>query len=152
VTKVRVLRAGTAVATTRVRILRAGVTSEVPNRIRILRAGVSVSVTLTANAGADQTVDSLALVTLTAAASSGSPDGWEWTQVAGPTVTLSSSSVMEPTFIAPATEAGVNLTFQLRVKFGATFSAAVTVTIHTRPHILWSWDGADWQPMTLELL
>ena len=60
----------------------------------------------TADAGVDQTVDPGALVALNGTNSSDPDDGiasYLWTQTAGMTVTLSSSSSVNPTFTAPST-------------------------------------------------
>jgi len=72
-----------------------------------------------AKAGSDQNVNEGTMVTLNGAGSS-DPDGsalfYEWTQMSGPPVTLSSPSVAQPTFLAPGVgEAGESLTFQLTV-------------------------------------
>jgi hypothetical protein len=73
----------------------------------------------TANAGTDQSVNEGTIVTLNGAGSS-DPDGFalnfEWTQTSGTLVGLSSPSVAQPTFLAPAVgEAGESLMFQLTV-------------------------------------
>jgi hypothetical protein len=75
----------------------------------------------TANAGTDQKVSEGAMVTLNGAVSN-DPDGfalsYAWTQVSGgSSVILNSSSVAQPTFVAPSVgEAGESLMFQLTVK------------------------------------
>jgi hypothetical protein len=84
----------------------------------------------TANAGAAQSVAPGAPVTLNGAASSdpkGLPLTYAWTQTAGTSVTLSSTTASEPTFTAPA-GAGA-LTFSLTVANGTQVSAPSTVTI-----------------------
>lgn len=89
----------------------------------------------TANAGAAQTVNEGAVVSLTGSGSD--PDGgaivsYAWTQTSGPTVTLSSTTVTNPTFTAPQVSADTVLTFQLTVtdNNGATSApAATTVTV-----------------------
>lgn len=72
-----------------------------------------------ANAGADQSVNEGTVATLNGSASTdpdGSPLIYRWDQVSGTTVTLSSSSVPQPTFSAPAVgAAGECLSFQLTV-------------------------------------
>jgi len=72
-----------------------------------------------ANAGADQSVNEGALVTLNGS-NSGDPDGfalkYEWIQTIGTLVTMSSSSVAQPTFWAPdVIGEGESLMFQLTV-------------------------------------
>lgn len=70
-----------------------------------------------ADAGTDQTVASGATVTLTGSGSDS--DGWvnsyEWTQAAGPTVTLSDAWSATATFTAPTVTAQTTLTFHLTV-------------------------------------
>ncbi len=74
-----------------------------------------------ASAGPAQTVAAGATVTLDGSGSS-DPNGdsltYQWTQTAGPAVTLSSATAVKPTFTAPATAA--TLTFQLVVSNGTT--------------------------------
>jgi hypothetical protein len=88
----------------------------------------------TANAGDNQTVTSGVTVTLDGLQSS-DPDGtisaFAWTQTAGPTITLSSTSVARPTFVAPQVVAATTLTFSLTVtdNRGATSAVASTVSI-----------------------
>jgi len=71
------------------------------------------------NAGPDQSnVEPFTTVTLTGAASS-DPDGtvatYGWTQLSGPSVNLSSSAVMSPSFLAPGILGGATLVFGLTV-------------------------------------
>jgi len=73
----------------------------------------------TANAGTDQNVTEGTMVTLNGLNSS-DPDGsalsYEWTQTSGTSAVLSSSSVAQPTFVAPNVGAdGETLMFQLTV-------------------------------------
>jgi len=72
-----------------------------------------------ANAGADLSVNEGTVVTLNGSSSS-DPDGsalsYEWFQLGGTPVTLSSATVAQPTFVAPAVgAAGESLSFQLTV-------------------------------------
>jgi predicted RNA-binding protein with TRAM domain len=72
-----------------------------------------------ADAGPDQTVDESVTVTLNGSNSS-DPDNdissYQWTQTAGITVTLSSTTAVQPTFAAPNVgPSGESLTFQLTV-------------------------------------
>ncbi len=76
------------------------------------------NVTPTANAGVDQSVNENTLVTLdgTASTDDGSIASYAWTQIAGSTVTLSSSTASQPTFTAPEVLiAGETLSFELVV-------------------------------------
>src|SRR5262245_8991210 len=87
-----------------------------------------------ANAGPNQTVNGSAQVTLNGTASSdsdGSVASYTWSQTAGTNVTLSSTTVSQPTFTAPATSD--TLTFSLTVtdNRGATSAAsAVNITVN----------------------
>ena len=83
-----------------------------------------------ADAGSDQTVATSATVTLTAAGSSdrdGNSLTYQWTQIEGPKVTLSSSTAASPTFTAPSST--TTLQFVIVVSDGTT-SHADTVTIN----------------------
>jgi hypothetical protein len=91
----------------------------------------------TANAGPPQTVASSAVVNL--AGSGSDPDSgpgpltYAWTQTAGPSVSLSSTTVANPSFTAPVGPA--SLTFQLVTNDGAASSApsSVTITVNAPP-------------------
>lgn len=83
-----------------------------------------------ANAGTDQTVPTSTTVQLDGSGSSnptGSQLTYQWTQTSGPTVTLSSTTAVKPTFIAPSSAA--TLIFQLVVNNGQASSIPATVTI-----------------------
>ena len=89
----------------------------------------------TANAGADQTVAEDQTVTLDGSASS-DPDNhtlsYAWTQTAGATVALSSTTAVRPTFTAPkGLSNDATLTFSLTVTDpgGLTSTDTVTVTV-----------------------
>ena len=83
-----------------------------------------------ANAGSNQTVQPGATVQLNGSGST-DPGGrsltYQWSQTGGTAVTLSSSTVAQPTFTAPSSAA--TLTFQLVVNNGTVSSSPATVTI-----------------------
>ena len=94
----------------------------------------------TANAGADQTVDEGATVTLNGSGSD--PDGeavtFSWTQTGGPAVTLTGANTATPSFTAPAVDADTPLTFSLEVCDEANpvslcATDTVTVTVQDVP-------------------
>ncbi len=94
----------------------------------------------TANAGTAQTVNAGVTVTLNGSLSSdtnGTVATYAWTQTAGtPAVTLSSTSVVQPTFPAPTVATATAFTFSLVVTDnGGATSAASTVTITVNPAI-----------------
>jgi K319L-like, PKD domain len=89
-----------------------------------------------ANAGADQTVNSGALVSLDGTGSTDpdlDPLTFAWTQTAGPSVTLSGANTATPSFTAPTGPA--TLTFQLQVcdPFNACSTDSVTITVNGTP-------------------
>jgi hypothetical protein len=73
----------------------------------------------TASAGPNQTVDEKKSVTLNGSNSTDPDDGiasYQWTQIGGPSITLSGANGMESTFIAPDVgPEGAALTFELTV-------------------------------------
>ena len=87
-----------------------------------------------ANAGPDQSVNTLSLVTLDGSASY-DPDGntpltYQWFQTSGPVVPLSNPMAIQPTFIAPPMPA--TLTFDLYVfdtQGGSSAPDTVTITV-----------------------
>jgi glucose/arabinose dehydrogenase len=83
----------------------------------------------TANAGADQSVNLNASVTLSGSGSDpeGLPITYAWTQVSGPAVALSGAVTASPIFAAPAMAA--SLTFQLVTNDGAQNSAPDNVVV-----------------------
>lgn len=91
----------------------------------------------TANAGADiGPINSGAVVTLNGGAST-DPDGdaltYVWTQVSGPSVTLSDATVQSPTFTAPDVENLSSLVFELVVNDGRVDSSADQVSVSVQP-------------------
>lgn len=111
-------------------------------------ADLITDVEFVADAGPDQTVAAFEEVTLDASGSS-DEDGvvvdYLWTQTDGPTVSLSSDSVVQPTFIAPGSEEGTSVTFSLVVTDNlgedSTNSAEVTITIGAAEQFIASGDS-----------
>ncbi len=108
-----------------------GAADSTPDTVDITVSNVNTPPT--ANAGADQTVDEGDNVTLDGSATDPDTDDtitYLWSQTQGPTVTLSSSTSVSPTFDAPlinSTQA--ILTFSLTVNDGAADSTPDTVDI-----------------------
>lgn len=96
-----------------------------------------------ANAGDDQTVNQGDSVTLDGSNSSDPEDGsnlsFSWSQIAGPSVTLSNADTATPSFTAPAVDADSVLTFQLVVRDSENLSSepdSVNVTVkHVEPGV-----------------
>ncbi len=84
-----------------------------------------------ADAGADQTVDVDATVMLTGSATDEDEEQltYVWSQIAGKTVELSSTTEPSITFVAPKSELDTTLTFQLIANDGTIDSAPDTVDI-----------------------
>jgi subtilisin-like proprotein convertase family protein len=89
-----------------------------------------------ADAGSDQIVVALSAVTLSGLDSfdpDGDPVTFSWTQTAGPSVSLSSPTAVQPTFTAPDVTAQTTLTFSLVVSDGSLESAPDSVNVMVRP-------------------
>ena len=108
---------------------------------RVFAYVISPNSAPTADAGADQTaVASAATVTLDGSGSTDPDSGdtltYAWSQTAGTTVSLSSTSAAQPTFTAPslgANDAAVTLTFSLIVtddKSNASTADTVDITVN----------------------
>ncbi|WP_157832470.1 PKD domain-containing protein [Candidatus Nitrosotenuis chungbukensis] len=83
------------------------------------------------DAGIDQTVDVDATVMLAGSASDedGEQLTYLWSQIGGQTVSLSSTTDLDVTFVAPKTELDTKLTFQLVANDGTIDSAPDTVDV-----------------------
>ena len=85
---------------------------------------------VTANAGPDRLVGIDTSVTLDGSRSSASAgiSSYQWTQIQGPTVTLSDATAVNPTFTAPSMSS--TLVFRLAVSDGViTATDTVTITL-----------------------
>ena len=93
-----------------------------------------------ADAGIDQAVDTLSLVTLDGSLSS-DPDGdlpltYLWTQTAGPPVTLSDPTVVTPTFTAPGDPTVLTFTLTVTDSLGlASAPDTVVITVTNQPPV-----------------
>lgn len=94
------------------------------------QAAAAAAITPIANVGPDQSVAQGATVTLDGSTST-DPKGatltYQWAQTAGPTVTLSNTTVVKPTFTAPG-DPGL-LTFSLIVSNSTLSSSASTCNV-----------------------
>ncbi|WP_367716618.1 choice-of-anchor D domain-containing protein [Nitratireductor sp. GISD-1A_MAKvit] len=105
-------------------------------------SGTATNTAPTANAGANQTVNSGAAVTLNGSASSANDSGqtlsYSWSRVSGPPVPLSGASSATPSFTAPTLSPGganVTLVFRLTVNDGSqAANDTVTVTVTPPPN------------------
>jgi len=91
-----------------------------------------------ADAGSDQTVRTLALVTLDGSGSA-DPDGdlplaYFWTQAGGPAVTLGDPTVVTPTFSAPGDTAVLTFTLTVTDSLGLPASVPDEVVITVQPY------------------
>jgi hypothetical protein len=88
-----------------------------------------------ANAGTEQSVKEKTMVTLQGSGSDedNDPLTYSWTQINGPTVTLSDPSIANPTFNAPSVKKETTLTFQLIVDDGRIKSEPSKVNIIVTP-------------------
>jgi len=97
-------------------------------------AGLGANSPPTANAGGAQTVAELSTVNLDGSGSSDPDDNdvltYAWLQTAGPPVTLSDTTVAQPSFMSPDVVAPTVLSFQLTVDDGSDNDmAAVDITV-----------------------
>jgi len=139
---------------TRARLHQLDVVTVVPPRRRLYELDVHTDVTLIANPGVDQTVDSLQRVYLSGLASSGFPTWWSWSQTAGPAVALQpDASSPTPSFVAPATDEGTAVAFTLTVGNDDDDVSEVSdpVTVTVRPQVEWAYISGVWRPVLIEM-
>ena len=105
---------------------------------------VDDTTTATADAGADQEVQTGATVTLDASGSSSTTTGatltYAWTQTSGATVTLDDTTAQMPSFTAPSVRR--DLEFALVVNDGTNPSRADRVSVAVRPPL-----NPPWRPV-----
>ncbi|HXG27870.1 MAG TPA: GH92 family glycosyl hydrolase [Nevskiales bacterium] len=111
-----------------------GASAEATTAVTV-RAPAAVNRPPVAHAGADQAVEEGEAVRLDGSASS-DPDGdalsYQWSQVSGPTVTLSNADSATPDFTAPAVEADTPLVLRLVVRDSAGAEAQDEVTVRVQ--------------------
>lgn len=100
----------------------------------------------TANAGGGRTVEPFSTVTLDGAGSTGATS-WSWSQVSGPAVVLVGAGPVV-SFVAPATEAGVDVVIRLTVSDGVS-TATDDATVSVYPHLFWRRQGTSWVPQRM---
>ena len=105
-----------------------GCGSESPSE-QVDKVQTPISTTPVADAGADKTVQSGAVVLLTGVASDsdGTIDGYLWQQVSGPTVTIVDISDTDIQFTSPTVTEETTLEFQLSVIDNSNVVSSVTV-------------------------
>lgn len=118
----------------------------------------TLSITYTAtvptpNAGPDQgPVDSMVAINLTGAGSTGSPTAYQWRVISGGG-TLSSTTIVNPTYKPPATRLGGTAVIGLKVGNPEIGTAEDTMTVTYRPHTEWHLNSAGvWQPLLTRAL
>lgn len=139
----------TVIPPRKARLLDLRVTTIPAPKVRLLDLSVTTVVTLTANAGPDQTVDSQQRVYLSGLASGGWPTGFRWEQTTGPLVTLEpSADHVTPSFVAPATVDGTVIGMELTVSDGDNVDTTPDpVQITVLPHVEWIADPTnEWRP------
>lgn len=117
---------------------RRGGTDMATATVRVNPAAGGSNLPPVANAGADQTVASSAIVTLNGNGSTdadGTIASYAWTQTAGPAVTLTGAATEQAQFTAPSVAAATTFQFQLRVTDddGAASTDTVSVTVNPLP-------------------
>jgi len=89
----------------------------------------------TANAGSDRNVTPGSATTLSGSGSDsdGSIASYQWSQIAGPTVTLSGSTSANASFTAPSSNTSLSFRLTVTDNSGATGSDEVTITVTQTP-------------------
>ena len=112
---------------------------------KVFIAPVAQNIEPTANAGSNQSITSGVEVTLDGSASSDSEDdiagtalSYNWAQISGTTVTLSSTNTITATFTAPDVDAETTLVFTLTVTDSDGASSNAEVTINVLPILVFS--------------
>lgn len=102
-------------------------------------AGTGTNIPPSANAGTDQTVQTLSSVTLSGSGTDtdGTVTSYSWVQTQGTAVTLASSNTATTSFIAPNVGANQILIFELTVtdNDGATATDTINITVTNSPPI-----------------
>jgi len=89
----------------------------------------------TANAGPDRTVDQGENVSITGSGSDpdGTITGWNWSQVSGPSVSLSGTGSQQVQFTAPESTGDIRLRLRVTDNQGATDTDDVFITVQAPP-------------------
>ncbi len=88
--------------------------------------------------------------TLSASSSTGSPTLFEWTQVGGPSVTLSSSTANSTSYVVPAASSDSDVQIQLRVATNGVYSSPAVVTDTVNQHPVWFMKEGSLLPGTFQ--
>lgn len=112
----------------------AGGVDEAPVFVEGIGVPGGTTTPVVANAGADATVDSGAVVSLNGSASSGPIATVEWLQNGGPVVALVDANTLVPAFFAPTVAAGAvaDLTFTLTVRSATGEQSSDAVVVHVQ--------------------
>jgi hypothetical protein len=108
--------------------------------------GTPINLTPIADAGPDMTLEPRTVCTLNGSATDdGSIASWQWRQISGPTVTLSSTGAQSPTFTTPSIEGGTSLVFGLiATDDNDQDSAEDTVTVAVLTPTVYYARGGGW--------
>jgi len=128
----------------KLRIVSLELYSQPTPRLRVYQIELSSVVTPTPVLPANQTVESQALVTLTATISE-TPSAWDWTITGTPTATLSGAGATR-TFTAPATVEGAVYAVTAQATVSGVPTAVASTQITVRAHQWWVKRGTVWKP------